>query len=115
MQRTGQTLPCQAPSRPSYIPGHPSLNRRCNTRAGEEQRGYRTEIDEESKRVSQEIENVIAQHKDVIDWHSNLDVRREMRRDIKRELRPKEDYTEEQLDELANRIVELASRGGHDH
>ena len=32
MQRTGQTLPCQAPSRPSYIPGHPSLNRRCNTR-----------------------------------------------------------------------------------
>ena len=31
MQRTGQTLPCQAPSRPSYIPGHSSLNRRCNT------------------------------------------------------------------------------------
>ena len=31
MQRTGQTLPCQAPSRPSYIPGHPSLHRRCNT------------------------------------------------------------------------------------
>ena len=27
MQRTGQTLPCQAPSRPSYIPGRPSLNR----------------------------------------------------------------------------------------
>ena len=33
MQRTGQTLPCQAPSRPSYIPGRPSLNRRRNTRA----------------------------------------------------------------------------------
>ena len=33
MQRTGQTLPCQAPSRPSYIPGHPSLNRRCNIRS----------------------------------------------------------------------------------
>ena len=31
MQRTGQTLPCQAPSRPSYVPRHPSLNRRCNT------------------------------------------------------------------------------------
>ncbi len=27
-----QALPCQAPSRPSYIHGHPSLNRRCNTR-----------------------------------------------------------------------------------
>ena len=32
MQRTGQTLPCQAPSRPSYVPRHPSLNRRCNTK-----------------------------------------------------------------------------------
>ncbi len=83
-------------------------------RAGEEQRGYRTEIDEETKRVSQEVEKVISQHRDVIDWQSNLDVQREMRRDIKRELRPTGEYTEEQLDELANRIVELASRGGHD-
>ncbi len=33
MQRTGQALPCQAPRRPSCIPGHPSLNRRCNTRS----------------------------------------------------------------------------------
>ena len=81
----------------------------------EEQRSYSTEIDEETKRVSQEVERVISQHRDVIDWQSNLDVQREMRRDIKRELRPTGDYTEEQLDELANRIVELASRGGHDH
>ena len=78
----------------------------------EGQRVYRTELDEETKRVSEEVENVIAQHKDVIDWHSNLDVQREMRRDIKRELRPTGDYTEEQLDELASRIVELARRGG---
>ena len=85
------------------------------SRVGEEQREYRTEIDEEAKRVSQEVERVIAQHRDVIDWQSNLDVQREMRRDIKRELRPTGDYTEEQLDELANRIVELASRSGHDH
>ena len=83
------------------------------SRVGEEQRSYSTEIDEETKIVSQEVEKVIAQHKDVIDWHSNLDVQREMRRDIKRELRPTGDYTEEQLDELANRIVELARRGGH--
>ena len=79
---------------------------------GEEQRSYRTEIDEETKRVSQEVEKVIAQHNDVIDWRSNLDVQREMRRDIKRELRPTGGYTEEQLDELANRIVELTRRGG---
>ncbi len=85
------------------------------SRAGEEQKGYRTEIDEETKRVSREVERVIAQHRDVIDWQSNLDVQREMRREIKRELRPTGDYTEEQLDELANRIVELASRSGYDH
>ena len=72
------------------------------SRVGEEQRSYSTEIDEETKIVSQEVEKVIAQHKDVIDWHSNLDVQREMRRDIKRELRPTGDYTEEKLDELAN-------------
>ena len=81
--------------------------------AAEGQRGYRTELDEGTKRISEEVDRVIAQHKDVIDWESNLDVQREMRRDIKRELRPTEDYTEEQLDELANRIVELARRGGH--
>ena len=83
------------------------------SRVAEGQGGYRTEIDEETKRVSEEVEKVIAQHKDVIDWQTNLDVQREMRRDIKRELRPKGDYTEEQLDELANRIVELARRGGY--
>ena len=33
-----------------------------------------------------------------------------MRRDIKRELRPSGDYTETQLDELANQIVEMAQR-----
>ena len=32
MQRAGQALPCQASSRTSCIAGHPSLNRRCNTR-----------------------------------------------------------------------------------
>lgn len=56
------------------------------------------------------MEGVIAQHKVVIDWQSNQEVQREMRRDIKRELRPSGDYTEEQLDELASRIVEMARR-----
>ena len=79
----------------------------------EGQRGYRTEVDEETKRISERVEKVIVHHKDVIDWQTNLDVQREMRRDIKRELRPTGDYTEEQLDELANRIVELARSGGY--
>ena len=37
-------------------------------------------------------------------------LQREMRRDIKRELRPMGDYTEERLEELAGRIVELVRR-----
>ena len=79
----------------------------------EGQRGYRTEVDEETKKISEDVERVIVQHKGVIDWQTNLDVQREMRRDIKRELRPTGDYTEEQLDELASRIVELARSGGY--
>ena len=45
----------------------------------------------------------------LIPWQL-LEIQREMRRDIKRELRESGDYTEEQLDELANRIVELSRR-----
>ena len=61
------------------------------------------------------LEGVIKQHTGVVEWQSNPDVQRLMRRDIKRKLRPSGgDYTEVQLDELANQIVELAQRrGGH--
>ena len=79
---------------------------------GEPSMGYHPEIDEETKRISKDVEQVISSHQGVIDWRSNLEVQREMRRDIKRELRPGEHYTEEQLDELASRIVELARSGG---
>ena len=48
----------------------------------------------------------------MIDWQSNLEVQREMRRDIKRELRGTGDFTEERLDELAHQIVEAASTEG---
>ena len=58
------------------------------------------------------LERVIRQHTGVVEWQSNPDVQRLMRRDIKRELRPSGNYGEPQLDELANRIVELAQRRG---
>ena len=79
-------------------------------RVREEKRGYHTGIDEEARDISRQVERVIDLHKTVVDWHLNPDVQREMRRDIKRELRPTGDYTEDQLDDLANRIVELARR-----
>ena len=77
---------------------------------GEEQTPYRAHFDEGIKRVACSVESVVNRHNAVVDWQSNLEVLREMRRDIKRELRPTDDYTEEQLEELANRIVDLARR-----
>ena len=104
---------------------------------GEEQTPYRAHFDEGIKRVARSVESVVNRHNAVlkrwnflktgfcegisvesvvnrhnavVDWQSNLEVLREMRRDIKRELRPTDDYTEEQLEELANRIVDLARR-----
>ena len=55
-------------------------------------------------------EGVIQRHTGVVEWQSNPDMQRLMRRDIKRGLRPSGDYTETQLDELANQIVEMAQR-----
>ena len=77
---------------------------------GEEQTPYREHFDEGIKRVARSVESVVNSHNAVVDWQSNLEVLREMRRDIKRKLRPTDDYTEEQLEELANRIVDLARR-----
>ena len=76
----------------------------------EKQAQYRTSIDEDTKSVALKVQAVVDRHYTVVDWQSNLEVLREMRRDIKRVLRPTGDYTEVQLDELANRIVEMARR-----
>lgn len=71
---------------------------------------YYAQIDDETKRVALKVESVVARHSSVVDWQSNEDIKRQMRRDIKRELRPTGEYTEERLDELASRIVDLAGR-----
>ena len=69
---------------------------------------YRTKLDTDLTSVARQVEGAIERHRDVIDWQSNLEVQREMRRDIKRELRGTGEYTEERLDELAHQIVEAA-------
>ena len=76
----------------------------------EETDSYRTRFDEEVKNVALEVEKALGKHRTVVDWESNLDVQREMRRDIKHALRPTGDYTEERLDALAIQIVDLARR-----
>ena len=60
--------------------------------------------------VALRVESVVVRHSGVVDWQSNEEVKRLMRRDIKRELRPSGEYTEDQLEKLASRIVELAQR-----
>ena len=74
----------------------------------EEPPPYRVRFDDGTKETSRRIERLLDRHRAVVDWQSNLEVQREMRRDIKRELRRTGAYTEERLDELANKIVELA-------
>ena len=81
-----------------------------STQIGDTHGEYRTQLDEEIKSVALKVEKAIANHSGIIDWQVNDEVKRLMRRDIKRELRPGGDYTEEQLEDLAARIVELASR-----
>ena len=80
------------------------------TSVREERAPYRSTFDEETKRVARQVESVIVRHSGVVDWQSNEEVKRLMRRDIKRELRPTGDYTEDYLEELASGIVELALR-----
>ena len=80
------------------------------TQVREEPAPYGTQFDEQTKDVALKVESVIVHHSVVVDWQSNEEIKRLMRRDIKRELRPTGDFTEEQLKELANQIVELAQR-----
>ena len=67
---------------------------------------YHARMDEEQKEATEKVETALAQHRAVVDWQSNLEVQRLMRRDIKRELRDGEKYSEDELEDLANRIVD---------
>ena len=80
------------------------------TRDGDAALGAWSEQDIKDAALALEVD--IKQHTGVVEWQSNPDVQRLMRRDIKRELRPSKNYTEGQLDELANQIVELVQRRG---
>ena len=79
-------------------------------RTAEEPGEYRTEVDEGLGAVARDIEAALEQHRSVIDWHDNLDVQREMRRDLKRLLRDTRRYREDELDELVRQVVEVARR-----
>ena len=69
---------------------------------------YRTHFDETTKTVALRLEDAVEKHRAVVEWQSNLEVQRVMRRDIKRELRGLGAFSEEHLDEFAHQIVGMA-------
>ena len=78
--------------------------------AAEEIAPYDAEFDGGLKDVALDIEGVIQEHRSIIDWRENLDVQREMRRDIKRLLRSAGRYGEDELDEFVRQVMEVARR-----
>ena len=68
---------------------------------------YVIDVDDVARHTALQVEQVLAGHT-VIEWHTNEDVQRQMRRDVKGSLRTTGLYAENQLDELANLIVQVA-------
>ena len=71
---------------------------------------YREEFGREMDDLAKQVDGAVAAHTGLIDWRDNLDAQRQMRRDIKRRLREGGEYSPEQLERLARRIVEIAKR-----
>ena len=76
----------------------------------EETGGYRLDFDEDRRDVAQAIEGELDRVRSIVEWHDNLDVLRELRRDLKRRLRDTQLYSEADLDELVRQVVEIARR-----
>jgi type I restriction enzyme R subunit len=79
-------------------------------RIGEERAAYRTAFDEGLKSRAIKIEEIMRRGQSIIDWHANEDVQREMRRDIKRELRELDGLSEDDVEDLARSMVDIARR-----
>ena len=76
----------------------------------EESAPYRTQFDEKTKTIARKLESLVVPHTKVVDWQSNEEIKRLMRRDIKRELARRKGFTLFRRDELAMRIVDLVER-----
>jgi type I restriction enzyme R subunit len=79
-------------------------------RVGEEQPVYRTVFNDALKARALKIEEIMRRGQSIIDWYVNEDVQREMRRDIKRELRELDGLSEEDVEDLARSMVNIARR-----
>ena len=72
---------------------------------------YAPEADKTARKIALDVESIIERRGAVIDWASNHEAQREMRRDVKRTLRGNGNYSEARLDELSGRIVDMAGSG----
>ena len=68
---------------------------------------YVTDVDASMRAVVLKVEEVLSGHA-IIEWQTNEDVQRQMRRDVKGSLRTTGLYDEARMDELANLIVQVA-------
>ena len=64
--------------------------------------------------LASDVERRLARYLNVVDWTSNPDVQRKMRRDVKRRLRPTGEYSEDDLGRLARSIVDMTRRRGQE-
>jgi type I restriction enzyme R subunit len=71
---------------------------------------YSGRVNPELRQAALSIEEVMRRGQSIVDWQNKEDVLRIMRRDIKRELRKVTSLTEDQINELAVSMVEIARR-----
>jgi type I restriction enzyme R subunit len=76
----------------------------------EESVSYDAGLDERLKANATRIEQIVVAAQGIVDWQQNEDVLRELRRDVKRELRALGGLSEEQLNELTTQVVDIARR-----
>lgn len=76
----------------------------------EEPSVYRTSFDDQLKDVARSVDSMLQKHRAIVDWQENLDVQREMRRDIKRSLRDTGRYAEPELEDIVRQVLEIARR-----
>jgi type I restriction enzyme R subunit len=74
----------------------------------EDELAYDAPRDSGFKDVSQRVGDVTEWGRGIVDWQDNDEVQRQMRRDIKRELRKAGDFSEEHLNELVTSMIEIA-------
>ena len=76
----------------------------------EEKSAYDAAFDPGLQAIAINAATVMERGQAIVDWQDNEEVQRQMRRDIKRELRAAGGLTEEQLNELVSSMIEIARR-----